>query len=129
MGTITIQILSEAPSGEPGDGKVTSTSLTSEPCDNTWRFSAKTLTTAWIEFDIPVNCTINQTSPVGVFTNGIAIDNTQNWQWEFSINGFVSPDEILNSQLTTVVARLYDSEGGALLDTATINHYHSQLFC
>lgn len=127
MGIITINILSQTTSGLPGNEEITSSRLTSTNCDSTWSVSAKTASSAWVEFTIPSNCTFTQTSPVASFTNGVTITGT--WEWEFEITGFVSPNSVLNTTLTTVIARIYDFNGGSLLDTETINHYHSSITC
>jgi hypothetical protein len=129
MGTISINIKKKFETGIPSDGRVTSNLVVNSPCDNRWDFQAKTMTTAWVEFTIPPNCTISQTVPLAPFTNGIEIDNTQIWEWEFEIFGFVSPSAPINTILTTVEIRIYDFDGGTLLDTATINHYHSNVLC
>lgn len=127
MGVITINIAAEVIDGEPNDGQITSTVSLDEPCENKWLVKAKTNTSAWVEFTIPGTCVINQITPAGPFVNGIAITGT--FIWEFEIVGYVSPTASQNTILSTVVARIYDSEGGTLLDTSTVNHYHTNLFC
>jgi len=129
MGTISINIKKKVKDGPAPNGELTSNVLVSNPCVNTWDFQASTASTAWVEFTIPPNCFINQTVPAGLFTNGIEIDNTQIWEWEFEIFGFVSPSAPINTILTTVEIRIYDFDGGTLLDTATVNHYHSNILC
>jgi len=130
MGTININIASKVLTTPPGSGQVGIDVVMNLECDSHWKFNAKTSTTAWIEFDIPANCIITKTTPAGVFVNGETITDTPEfWEWSFEIVGFVSRNAVLNTQLTTVVARLYDAEGGTLIDTATVDHYHTMIIC
>lgn len=128
MGQISIVI-----SRKPNDyvlGKVSSSVLTNTNCFKKYFIGVKVSATSWIEF-VPsaLNAmTITKISPAGSFVLEESIDPTVT-EWHVEFHGYVSPNTTLNTQTTTLTVNLYSSQGGALIDTEVITHFHSQLFC
>jgi len=128
MGQIGITILRKP--NEYTLGRVSSSELTNTNCFKRYFIGAKVSVTAWIEFvaSAQPEMTIFKTSPTGPFVYEESINPTET-EWIVEFHGYISPNATLNTQTSTLTINLYDSQGGTLIDTEVITHFHSQLFC
>jgi hypothetical protein len=127
MGQVTM-IYRNKPN-EPGDGKVSAQTLIQGACSHTWQVSAKTGTTAWLEWVIPAYGNVIFLTPGGPFVNGVEIVNGTPHTYIAKFDAFVSGNALQNVIESTIVANLYDVQGGSIISSEQMTLWHTANVC
>lgn len=124
---MTIQVLEEIIDPGPlGSGKVGAIAVSQGPCDSVYTVSAKTLTTAWIEWSVlGGGATIVKDG--GTAINGETI--TETTTYTVTLVGYQSPNTELNDFLIQADFTLKDVEAGIILDSQSVSRFYNGSLC
>lgn len=127
MGLFVIRVKSALTELPTGDGVISDYSTTTnETCADTWSVTALVETSCWVEWTVTdLNCTVEKVS--GTAVNGETL--TSNTEYTVTIEAYESPNQTLNTEVSSVVFTLKDSDGGTILDQNTYTRYHTGLNC
>ena len=124
---MTIQVLEEIIDPGPlGDGKLGALVISEKACSSIYTVSGKTLTTAWIQWDVLGGGAVI-TKDGGTAINGETI--TENTNYTVTLYGYQSPRTELNDYLVQVNFTLKDAEDGNVLDSQSVSRFHNGALC
>jgi len=120
MGTITMSVGPQL--GESIDNEINGTSFTASQCTTDFGFDVIVTTDTWIEWTTTGNVTITG----GV--NGETI-SAGTYSYTGTIQGYIGFSVTQNSQSSSAVIEIKDSDGGTLIDTFTVLRNHTSQEC
>ncbi len=124
---MTIQVLEEIIDPGPlGSGKMGALVISEGPCSSVYTVSAKTLTTAWIQWSVLGGGAVI-TKDGGTAINGETI--TENTSYTVTLYGYQSPNTQLNDYLVQADFTLKDVEAGIVLDSQSVSRFHNGSLC
>jgi hypothetical protein len=127
MGIITIKVSEQITDPGPlGSGKMGAIVVSEGPCSSIFTVSAKTQTTAWIQWAVLGGGAVI-TKDGGTAINGETI--TENTNYTVTLYGYQSPNTELNDYLVQANFTLKDAEAGSVLDFQSVSRFHNGALC